>query len=862
MLAPIIKKNNNIMETFENTTLWKNSLGIKNDSQFNDKIEKLRTAFFSLRENTSHLVTRISAELPGLTQHEITHLDSLWDTASLITGENYPINPLEGFILGSAILIHDSALCFEAYENGKIGLRETLQWKDAYAESQDENAADFIALRELHAKQAENLLHKSWADPDGKSTLYLLENQTLRKHFGKLIGQIASSHHWDIESLTQNLSIQQNTLPEYPREWRIDPIKLACIIRCADAAHIDNLRAPDFLHALLKRNGISLNHWLAQNKLAKVDLDMLDSEKETLLFTSTIDFPEEEADSWFVVYDAICIVDKEIKSCNSLLHNRDSNLVFKIKNVKGIASPEKLASYIKVNNWKPCSAQVHVGNVERLIQNLGGEMLYGSGNDLLGVVIRELIQNSRDSIKARLYVDNSFEGKIKINIEVIENDTWLTIEDNGIGMSERVLTGPLLDFGTSFWTSNLIKSEFPGLRSSGFKSIGKFGIGFYSVFMIATQVYVASRNWNEGLSETHLLKFEKGLTLRPILKKGKLDRFQSSVSTQVRIKVKQGLISEDLMMEIKTNRMGSTNFYVPFSKYLSALCSGLDVSLYYSENNKSEIKIHEHLESTNFKVQEWLKDISFAEYRNDHDVNNYISQNSHRLRPICENGQLYGLAAISTFVNRNQDFLSISTVGGLANSVHSRDGERYIGFIDYLPNSAKREIGKYAVSEQVINDWAVSQLEELQKTNLNQIECYHASSALCHFKVDPRPIAQILVSINKNQSFMKFENLADLSITVGIAFIESGLGSGEHMETHHNIIDLPGFALIRPLNNSSFLSLKLDDKKEPDNNFSILSCLWKSCLEKGYNPRLEKVNNIGQNNFNQNINAIILKSNK
>ena len=458
------------MEDYKSTSIWQNTLGKEGDESNFEKIEELRSAFVNFRKNTSVLVSRISSILPDLTQHEISHLDSLWDTASLIVGENYEINPLEGFILGGAILIHDSALCFEAYENGQEGVRETHQWKDAFAELQlnsnsqnvDElkSQADFTALRELHAIQAEVLLERSWKDPDNGQELYLLENQTLRKHLGKLIGQIASSHHWDIEQLATKLSIQQNSLPNFPREWRIDPVKIACILRCADAAHLDNLRAPDFLYALMKRNGVSLNHWKAQNRISRVDIDQTDPNKETLLFNSSIDFKEEDSASWFVAYDAICLVEKEIRSCNSLLSQRNQSLIFKVKKVKGVESHEKLSEYIKVDKWKPCSAKVHVGNIERLIDNLGGEMLYGSGSDLLGVSIRELIQNSRDAIFARSFVENQFVGKITIRIEKTDTDTFLIVEDNGVGMSERVLTGPLLDFGTSFWTSSLITVNF------------------------------------------------------------------------------------------------------------------------------------------------------------------------------------------------------------------------------------------------------------------------------------------------------------------------------------------------------------------------------------------------------------------
>lgn len=857
------------MEAFEHTSLWKQTLGNKDNVAYSSEIEELRSTFLKFRKNASYLVSRISSILPSLTQHEISHLDALWDTASLIAGDGFPINPLEGFILGGAILVHDSALCFEAYENGQAGVRGTTQWKDVYAELLDQDdigndedlksQADFIALRELHALQAETLLHHSWSDPDNGEELFLLENHTLRKHFGKLIGQIAASHHWDIESLTVKLSTQQNTLPNYPREWRIDPIKIACLLRCADAAHLDNLRAPDFLHALLKRSGVSFHHWQGQNRLSRVDIDQSDPIEETLLFTSTIEFTEKEASSWFVAYDAICLVDKEIKASNALLTSRNPSISFKIKKVKGIESPESLAEYVKVNDWEPCSAKVHVGNIERLVHNLGGEMLYGAGTDLLAVAIRELIQNSRDSINARSFIEGQSKGKIILKIEEIGADTWLTVEDNGIGMSERVLTGPLLDFGTSFWTSSLVKSEFPGLRSSSFKSIGKFGIGFYSIFMIADQVYVFSRNWNAGLSETRQLKFESGFTLRPILKKGTVSGFHSSTSTQIKFKLKPGLISKNKMMEIKTNRSGSSNFYVPFTKYLSALCAGLDVSVFYSDINTFETKIHESINSESFNVEQWLKDISFSEYHLKNENISYISTNVNRLKPIIENGQILGLAAINTKLSNVQDFLSIATVGGLAQAVHHRDGEYFIGFIDYSPKSAKREIGNFSGNEQTLIDWATKQKEDLEKLPLGHVEKYVAATALCHFKVDPRSIAQILISVNNQVVFVSVDQLAEISKTVKIAFIESSFG-GEHIETHHNIQHLSNYALVKPLSNSSFLSLKLNEDKVPENNFSILDCLYRSILSKGYVPKLEKAENVGTSNFNQSLNALVLFS--
>lgn len=533
------------IDRIENTSLWQNSLASKQDDTHDKKREELRSSFIKFRENTSFLVSRISADLPGLTQHDITHLDALWETASIICGANYPLNPLEAFVFGGAVLLHDSALCFEAHDNGIEGVRKTIVWKDSFAtvkevangltEEELKLNADFLSLRNLHAQQAAVLGEKGWIDPETKQELFLIENSTLRKHLGRLIGQISASHHWDIDEINSNLPNQLNALSTFPREWRIDPIKIACLLRCADAAHIDNERAPDFLHALMKRRGLSYTHWQAQNKLACVDLDQSDSNGSTLLFTSTRNFTESESDAWWVSYDATCMIDREIRASNALLESRQVPIPqFQVKRVRGVETPELMANYLRTEGWNPCMAEIHVSNIEGLVNSLGGEQLYGVGCDKLEVTIRELVQNSRDSIDARRVFENSFKGRITIRLKKIEGEYWLYIEDDGVGMSKRVLTGPLLDFGTSFWTSSLVQNEFPGLRSSKFKSIGKFGIGFYSVFMSSNEVLVASRPWKGGAADVWQVYFKDGLSLRPILKNSVPLNLPSNVSTHPR----------------------------------------------------------------------------------------------------------------------------------------------------------------------------------------------------------------------------------------------------------------------------------------------------------------------------------------
>ena len=107
------------------------------------------------------------------------------------------------------------------------------------------------------------------------------------------------------------------------------------------------------------------------------------------------------------------------------------------------------------------------------METLGGSKLYG---DDPTVALRELIQNAADAVQARRKYEKRAAdwGRITVDLLSESSKMWLVVEDNGIGMSEHVLTGPLLDFGTSFWRSSLATEEFPGLMAAGMRAIGRW----------------------------------------------------------------------------------------------------------------------------------------------------------------------------------------------------------------------------------------------------------------------------------------------------------------------------------------------------------------------------------------------------
>lgn len=786
--------------------------------------DRLRGAYENAREKMIHVLGQISKDFPNLTIHDISHVDSLWGVADVIIGDNYPVTPLEGFILGCAFLIHDSVLSYESV-GGKDRLRDNVYWKDTFAElaedkklssEEKERRADFDTIRYIHAKEAEHIITQEYVNTEGES-FYILEDIVLRNHFGNTIGTIAASHHWDIEKVAL-LPTQQNVIDGFPREWRVNPLKMACIMRCADAGHIDMGRAPDYLYSILHLHGISAAHWNAQNHLAVIDVDR--NQYGRAIITSTHPFKEQDFQAWNVAFDAIRMLDKELKASNKLLRmqNADDGGAFAINEVAGASSKEELAKYLKTEGWEPFEANLHIDDVGGVIAKLGGDTLYGNDDKVL-IVIRELIQNARDAIHARYAIDEDFKGNGRIKVHVFSQgtDTYISISDNGVGMSENVIKSCFLNFGCSLWNSSLLKSEYSGLRSSGFKSVGKFGIGFYSIFMIAASAEVLTRVYNKGTDTAILLNFPVGLTLTPIKKN--VDSGTTSFSTRITFKINTDKYKWENIYTITRNAHGEPDLKSSFENVLKALCAGLDTDVFYHENDQEARRIHRDITAADLDKRQWLRDISFADDQANPNLDKFIEANYSRLEYITKNGHICGLAAINTLPSFRQDFMSILTVGGLAaqGQINSRGSEHYIGYMDTIPASADRKgIPPMNVYGEQIKRWAQCQYEQVRsylklENRLYMpyaISVYHVdTSDICILQVYTLNRKFQLISIKGCLEWMEKENAR-------IVILLSGFIRGErrHIETYCQLSDVikrldMKDILIWPLRNASFLNV-------------------------------------------------------
>ncbi len=116
------------------------------------------------------------------------------------------------------------------------------------------------------------------------------------------------------------------------------------------------------------------------------------------------------------------------------------------------------------------------------------------------VFLRELISNASDALnKVRFMQVRNMpvlqpDAELRIRIDIDEKNQNLSVEDSGIGMSREDLIARIGTVASSGTLDFLTQSRTGEAKFDGGELIGKFGVGFYSVFMVTDEVTIETRS--------------------------------------------------------------------------------------------------------------------------------------------------------------------------------------------------------------------------------------------------------------------------------------------------------------------------------------------------------------------------------
>lgn len=495
------------------------------DEELTSQLKAMRSVVVALAQTTGRTV-------PDFTDHTARHMDALWLVADrvLTVDETNSLNAAEAFLLGCGFYLHDIGMAYAATEAGLEQIKQSAPYASFIGSFPAERRKDpkiearaiASSVRRLHADAAKSLAINSVPG----STLYIFESQTFREAWGLTCGEIAASHHWSISAL-ENTFGPQGEAP-LPGGRRGDLLYVAACLRVIDFAHINRDRAPTIDRAF--RFGIdqeSLVHWYAQE-----NIDGPERAENDLTYRAAK--PIADVEAWWLYFGMLHGLDEEIRAVRRMLDQRKHGFKrISLQGVRGASSPEEAAAFIPTDGFLPIEVNLRTGSIERLVELLAGETLYGP-NPMAAV--RELIQNARDAVLLKTEIAStdadraSLSIPIRVSLNTKATPATLEIVDHGIGMTQRVMTDYLISLASDYWTSQFA-IDFPSVAARNFKNAGRFGIGFLSVFMLGPDVTVESNRSGGERSR---------LSLRGLGRRGELRQSAPppGSGTAVRVKLK------------------------------------------------------------------------------------------------------------------------------------------------------------------------------------------------------------------------------------------------------------------------------------------------------------------------------------
>jgi molecular chaperone HtpG len=145
------------------------------------------------------------------------------------------------------------------------------------------------------------------------------------------------------------------------------------------------------------------------------------------------------------------------------------------------------------------SISIHTENIFPIIK----KFLYSDHE----IFLRELVSNAVDATQKLKSLGQLGEfkgelGELKVKVSVDKEARTITISDRGLGMTGEEIKKYINQIAFS-GASEFVEKYKEQDAATKDQIIGKFGMGFYSAFMVASEVEIFSKSYQEGTEAAH-----------------------------------------------------------------------------------------------------------------------------------------------------------------------------------------------------------------------------------------------------------------------------------------------------------------------------------------------------------------------
>jgi hypothetical protein len=517
---------------------------------------------------------------PEYTDHGPKHIEEVIVTAeALIKDESWThLTPEDAAVLVLSIVLHDCAMHLS--EDGFVEIvspASSRQIVPGFSERPwPELWADFLAeASRFDARKLKALLGD--AEPIRRPPL---EGQEMTRRDRLLIGEFLRRHHprlaheialWGVPGPSEekirlvrvphglanlsgliarshglNLRESVNTLPRnHRREYlKVHAPFLMTILRVADYIQIHSERAPtQVLKVRSLKSPVSQGEWRAHDAIE--DINSTHDDPEALVITAR---PRDVKD-FLKLERLLSGLQRELDDSWAFLGEvygllpglRDLGLT--IRRVR--SNLDDRQEFAKTVLYYP---DLILFEADPEILKLLIEPLYGDNG---GIAIRELVQNAVDAcLELRDYLRstapqrprdvNSYKSEVTVHLDGGKDGGWLTVRDNGIGMTSDVVKNYFLKAGASFRRSDAWKRQHETVNGKPrVLRSGRFGIGVLAAFLLGDQVEVTTRHFSNP--PDHGIQFSASIDDEAI----ELQRVNlPEVGTTVRVRLPKGTVAK------------------------------------------------------------------------------------------------------------------------------------------------------------------------------------------------------------------------------------------------------------------------------------------------------------------------------